>query len=370
MDPTSEPTDGTSFSSGEVLRTETQSPIPATSDGDSAYDEWQSTSSSRTRPLSFSALNYPIEHGRRYHAFQAGSEYPFFHANCFFFFSIGAALTLLVAWFLAYMLPNDEVEMDRLDLMHELLVTVIGSQLFLAPVDGQKMHRALDLGTGTGIWAIELADKFPNIQVTGNDLSPIQPHWIPPNLKFEVDDIESPWSHTLPFDFIFGRYLITAIKDFPGLVKSAYENIVPGGWVEFQDFDLNLYCDDGTLPADASSLAWDKYIVEATGRIGTEPSPGPRLEACIRAAGFRNVTKRQFKIPLGAWPKDLALRQVGALYLTQMLEGLEGFSLRLMCDVLGWKDDEVRELLAKVRAEFVSGRHHIYMDYYVVYGQK
>ena len=41
--------------------------------------------------------------------------------------------------------------MDRLDLMHELLVTVIGGRLFLAPVDGKGIHRALDLGTGTGI---------------------------------------------------------------------------------------------------------------------------------------------------------------------------------------------------------------------------
>lgn len=41
--------------------------------------------------------------------------------------------------------------MERLDLMHELLVAVVGFQLFLAPVDGSKIHRALDLGTGTGI---------------------------------------------------------------------------------------------------------------------------------------------------------------------------------------------------------------------------
>jgi len=138
-------------------------------------------------------------------------------------------------------------------------------------------------------------------------------------------------------------------------------NIVPGGWVEFQDFDLKLYSDDGTLPADASSLAWDKYIIEATERIGREPSPGPRLEGFIRAAGFRNVTKRQFKIPIGAWPKDPALQELGALYLAQMLEGLEGFSLRPMCDVLGWKDEDVRGLLAKVRSEFVCGKQHIYM---------
>jgi len=82
-----------------------------------------------------------------------------------------------------------QIEMERLDLMHELLVAVVGFQLFLAPVDAKRIHRALDLGTGTGICmstavlvqpitmlfvhssfeplgAINFADKFPNIQVS------------------------------------------------------------------------------------------------------------------------------------------------------------------------------------------------------------
>jgi len=39
----------------------------------------------------------------------------------------------------------------------------------------------MDVGTGTGIWAIDMADRFPNAQVKGIDLSPIQPNWVPPN---------------------------------------------------------------------------------------------------------------------------------------------------------------------------------------------
>ena len=29
----------------------------------------------------------------------------------------------------------------------------------------------------------DFADEFPNIEVVGTDISPIQPGWIPPNLK-------------------------------------------------------------------------------------------------------------------------------------------------------------------------------------------
>lgn len=39
----------------------------------------------------------------------------------------------------------------------------------------------MDVGTGTGIWAIDMADRFPNAQVKGIDFSPIQPNWVPPN---------------------------------------------------------------------------------------------------------------------------------------------------------------------------------------------
>jgi methylase of polypeptide subunit release factors len=48
-------------------------------------------------------------------------------------------------------------------------------RLHLAPLKDIKLERALDFGTGTGIWAIEFAEKYPNCQVIGSDLSPIQP---------------------------------------------------------------------------------------------------------------------------------------------------------------------------------------------------
>jgi hypothetical protein len=48
-------------------------------------------------------------------------------------------------------MPNDELEQDRLDMSHALMTKAIGDKLFLAPIDTDKMHRVLDIGTGTGI---------------------------------------------------------------------------------------------------------------------------------------------------------------------------------------------------------------------------
>ncbi|KAE9572310.1 hypothetical protein CGMCC3_g11722 [Colletotrichum fructicola] len=121
--------------------------------------------SSYTKSMTESVKNFKKEYGRRYHAYREGS----------------------------YNFPNDEGEIKRLDLMHTLISKTIGWRWFLAPVNHNKMHRILDVGTGTGTWAIEVADVFPHAQVIGNDLSPIQPEWVPQNCKFEIDDVESAW---------------------------------------------------------------------------------------------------------------------------------------------------------------------------------
>jgi hypothetical protein len=60
----------------------------------------------------------------------------------------------------------------------------------------------------------------------GNDLSPIQPPWVPPNVKFEVDDVEEPWVYSAPFDFIFCRYMLACIQDWPKLVRNAYKYVL------------------------------------------------------------------------------------------------------------------------------------------------
>jgi ubiquinone/menaquinone biosynthesis C-methylase UbiE len=49
-------------------------------------------------------------------------------------------------------------EKDRLDIMHHLITLRLDNRLHLAPIEN-SVQRILDLGTGTGIWAIEMG-KF------------------------------------------------------------------------------------------------------------------------------------------------------------------------------------------------------------------
>lgn len=80
-------------------------------------------------------------------------------------------------------------------------------------------------------------------------------------------------------------------------------NVTPGGWVEFQDWDLQLYSEDGSTRRTNLENYCDT-VVAAFARAGYQTCPGPHLERWLREAGFNDVHSQRYKVPLGVWPKN------------------------------------------------------------------
>src|SRR5436190_10839127 len=61
-----------------------------------------------------------------------------------------------------------------------------------------------------------------------------------------------------------------------------------------------------------------------------------KLYNWMTEVGFVNVKEHPFKLPLGPWPADPKMKDVGNYNLATTDQGLEGYAVYLFTKVLGW----------------------------------
>lgn len=93
-------------------------------EAEQSEDGYETTSNASTS-LAPSVRDYNFENKRRYHKYQEGR----------------------------YLLPNDDLEQEREDMKHALILHLCDGKLHNAPL--KNPQKILDIGTGTGIWAMD-----------------------------------------------------------------------------------------------------------------------------------------------------------------------------------------------------------------------
>ncbi|KAF8532070.1 S-adenosyl-L-methionine-dependent methyltransferase [Trichophaea hybrida] len=305
----------------------------------SGYGSYQSSTVSG----GFSIDEYLFENGRRYHLYSGTDR---------------------------NLHPTDETEKDRLDLHHEVFLTLLDGKLYKAPLVEEEQTRILDIGTGTGIWAVEIAEKYPKAEVIGSDLCLIQSqHWVPPNCRFEVDDAEQEWLYDKDsFSFIHMRNV--SIVDWPTLMKQIYCHLKPGGYVEISDLEGAVHSDDGTMSKDNGALIYVELLSEALKKVGRPFPTAMDLRSHLEKAGFINVKHFSFKQPWGPWPRDKKLKQAGEIFLLQAETGFESYGLAPLTRILGMDHKKATKICRDGLDVCKNKRTHIYNYYNVAYGQK
>lgn len=87
----------------------------------------------------------------------------------------------------------------------------------------------------------------------------------------------------------------------------------------------------------------------------------PEFKGLLENGSWGNIEVEEKVCPLGSWPKDPRLKEIGRYFRVQALEGaFDSYSLALFTRFGGWSPSEVQVLLAHVRDELKSNKMHVY----------
>ncbi|KAF2206230.1 hypothetical protein CERZMDRAFT_115866 [Cercospora zeae-maydis SCOH1-5] len=290
-----------------------------------------------------------------------------------------------------YFMPNDEPEIQRLNEQHCILTQLKGSKLHFAPLPSpDHPMRILDIGCGSGIWCLEMADKYPNANITGMDVSPIQPtNNKPANVEWIVHDMEeSDWPFPAQqedgtegyFDLIHLSLVHGCVADWEQFMRKVVKHLVPGGWVEHQEFSL---CRQYMLDAQGQKMdmgedvdkfppffRWNRLMEQAAAKRGRSLQLGPHLKEFQERAGLVAVEERVFAHKWGTWMEDAQERELGERTMLSAMTGMEGFTTALFTKTLGWSLEDTKTFMVDIKQNMRDDSIRKVMDLHVVCGQK
>lgn len=203
-----------------------------------------------------------------------------------------------------YPLPKDMDEINRLDFQHYLLRSGFSGN-YLAPL--QNPSTILDVGSGSGRWAMEMAARFPAARVVGVDLvaptvdvSQVLGNGLdaqPMNFEFAIGNIlEGLPFPDASFDFVHQRLLITAIpmRFWPKVINELVRVTRPGGWVELAE------CGVPERGGPGLTGLWASWIAFLKSR-DVDFTVGHTIGKKLTEGGLHNVDQRGMRFPMGAW---------------------------------------------------------------------
>ncbi|KAF4960892.1 hypothetical protein FSARC_10323 [Fusarium sarcochroum] len=278
---------------------------------------------SSTERLRSSVLEYRHENGRTYHRYKDGK----------------------------YNLPNDGEENERLDFQHNLCLLTFENELGLSPPNhyNSNVKRVLDLGTGTGIWAIDFGDEHPDAT---------------------IDDIDDDWTYSQPFDYIHSRFMNFSVQNWHSYLEKIFWNLTPGGYVELQDVDVIMDSDDGTLTPDTTLYQWCRLLEEAAVRFDRTFENTANFKYIMSEIGFVDIVETRFKWPTNRWPKDQKYKELGAWNNENASSAVEALTMAPFTRGLGWTREEVEIFLMDLRKDWNNPKIHAYWPICSVYARR
>ncbi|KAJ5263602.1 hypothetical protein N7478_011207 [Penicillium angulare] len=228
-----------------------------------------------------------------------------------------------------FRMPNDEAEQDRMDLAHNIWLLLLKGELDKAPV--KNPQRILDLGTGTGIWAIDIAGYIsiqPNVLAATNEVNFEESF-----LELKSSETISVPSNRAGFDFIHARLLSGCVVDWPKFFRNIYDHLKPGAYFEIQESALWTWSEGESMHPGSPLLQYLTALEVASHGAGRYLNVYYKLRDWLIEAGFEDVQQFTYFLPYAPWPKDPHLKELGRYQFAMAQQAVESKLRKLIRDI-------------------------------------
>ncbi|KAF9412832.1 hypothetical protein BGZ94_000910, partial [Podila epigama] len=207
----------------------------------------------------------------------------------------------------------------------------------------------------------DMATDMGTVHFVGADISNIYPTAIHPrNCSFYreniVEGIQSQPNGS--FDVVFQRNVSCGLtfKNWQAVIAEAFRLLKPGGYYESVETDVSIH-DAGPQ----TQIMFDRLLLSMAARE-VDPSVVRDLRTLMVAAGFTDVTTKEYCVPFGEWGK-----QGGKLFRDNMLAIMQTVS-PLLAQTANVTEEQIHNDIKDMVHE--SMRDKGYMIVYVTCGKK
>ncbi|KIY02348.1 uncharacterized protein Z520_02486 [Fonsecaea multimorphosa CBS 102226] len=290
-----------------------------------------------------SVYNFRVENGRRYHDYKDGHPFPY-----------------------------DQVSEENEQVLHEMILVLFDNKFFVSPIDESALHCIVDVGTGKGLWAEGVAERYPDAHVVGIDTIQHE-RSLQPNFSFILQDATDEWvldDPSMKFDLVHIRNLFVGVRDWDALYAQCFEKMNSGAWIEQLELEIDAHTDDQSELPDSQIMKLCRFVDDMTAATGRDFRASSKMKTAIEAAGFVDVQEQRVKLPLGPWASDPKFKDIGRFFERFYKTGLQGWLLQICTRVFGWTLEQVNEACVKAFQEINSRQQHMYFTLIIVIGRK
>ncbi|KAK3311847.1 hypothetical protein B0H66DRAFT_575676 [Apodospora peruviana] len=146
-----------------------------------------------------------------------------------------------------YPLARDYVDYNRLNLQHHLWKDIFGYSLSPKIPRDKTFLKVADVGTGTGVWLLDLHSQLPSSTETelvgfDTDIEQVGPRkWLPDNLSLRQWSVfeNVPEDLVGTFDIVNVRLIVFVIEEDPApVLRNLLKLLKPGGYLQWCEIDL------------------------------------------------------------------------------------------------------------------------------------